>query len=281
VHRNSITLANSSDVVAEQLAAIATNEKMPVGLNFGDRHGNATILDFDDDSQHQQDDNISDGEFSDHDDQLDDDHTLGSIESILDEEEVDDNNEGSNDNENDDNENDDNHDENNNNHYSGHENRSDSDYHSDNDSIENDTPPGIKNSYDEVGDSSNSDSESGSGSDSESDHDQAERRSSRSKQGPERYVAGPASRKFSSVLAQASVVFFQAVSQYQKIEAAMSTKQYSMKAGLKIFVDGGLDAVSSKIRDNLHGRGVIEPVKRERVTHHIGMESLSYLVFLK
>ena len=262
VHRNSVTLANSSDVVAEQLAAIATNEKMPVGLNFGDRHGNATILDFDDDSQHQQDDDISDGEFSDHDDQLDDDHTLGSLESILDEEDTDDND-----------------DENSNNHDSGHENRSDSDYHSDDDSIGNDTPPGIENNYDEADDDSTGDSESGS--DSDSDHDQSERRSSRSRQGPERYVAGPASGKSSSVLAQASVVFFQAVSQYQKIEATMSTKQYGMKAGLKIFGDGGLDAVSSEIRDNLHGRGVIEPVRRERVTHHIRMESLSYLMFLK
>ena len=50
---NSATVANISDIVAEQLAAIATDKKMPVGLNFGDRHGNATILDFDDDSQHQ------------------------------------------------------------------------------------------------------------------------------------------------------------------------------------------------------------------------------------
>ena len=41
----------------------------------------------------------------------------------------------------------------------------------------------------------------------------------------------------------------------------MSTKQYGMKAGLKVFGDAGLDVVASEIRDNLHGRGVIEPVK--------------------
>jgi len=32
-----------------------------------------------------------------------------------------------------------------------------------------------------------------------------------------------------------SSVFFQAVSQYQNIDATLSTKQYGMKAGLKVF----------------------------------------------
>ena len=39
--------------------------------------------------------------------------------------------------------------------------------------------------------------------------------------------------------------------------------------------------MSSEIRDNLYGRGVIEPVRREHITHHIRKESLSYLMFLK
>ena len=57
------------------------------------------------------------------------------------------------------------------------------------------------------------------------------------------------------------VVFLQAVDQYQKIEASMSTKQYGgIAAGLKIFGADGYEAVASEIRDNLHGRGVIDPV---------------------
>ena len=68
-------------------------------------------------------------------------------------------------------------------------------------------------------------------------------------------MTGPASGKVSSVLSHVSVMFFQAVRQYQKIEVIMSTKQYGMKASLKVFDDRGLDAVSSEIKDNLHGRG--------------------------
>ena len=82
-------------------------------------------------------------------------------------------------------------------------------------------------------------------------------------------VAGSTSRRVSSMLSHISVVFFQAVSQYQKIQATTSTKQYGMNAGLKVFGDEGLDTVSSEIRDNLHGRGVVEPVRQECVTHHI------------
>ena len=40
-----------------------------------------------------------------------------------------------------------------------------------------------------------------------------------------------------------------------------------MKAGMKVFGDAGVAAVVSEIRDNLHGRGALEPVKREQVTH--------------
>ena len=63
------------------------------------------------------------------------------------------------------------------------------------------------------------------------------------------------------------VIFLQAVDQYQKIEASMSTKQYGMAAGLKVFGADGYDAVASEIRDNLHGRGVIDPVRHNMVTH--------------
>jgi len=80
-------------------------------------------LDFDDDLQHQQDDNISDGGFSNHDNQLDDDHILGSIESNLDEGEEEDGDDDDTD-----------HNDNNNDNYdNSHDNGSDSDYHGDND----------------------------------------------------------------------------------------------------------------------------------------------------
>jgi len=39
---------------------------------------------------------------------------------------------------------------------------------------------------------------------------------------------------------------------------------FGMKAGLKAFGDAGLAAVTSEIRDNIHGVGGIEPVKREQ-----------------
>ena len=49
-------------------------------------------------------------------------------------------------------------------------------------------------------------------------------------------------------------------------------------AGLKIFGEDGYDAVASEFDDNLHGRGVIDPVRRNKVTHGIGKESLPYLM---
>ena len=56
-----------SDTVARQVGAIATNEKIPTSIAFGDRYGNTTILDFDTDPDNDQEDDISDDEYSDHD----------------------------------------------------------------------------------------------------------------------------------------------------------------------------------------------------------------------
>ena len=69
-------------------------------------------------------------------------------------------------------------------------------------------------------------------------------------------------------------MYFQAVDQYQNIEATMSSKQYGLNAGLKVFKDDGLEAVSNEIKNNLHGRGVIEPVKQHMVTGKIRKASL-------
>ena len=103
------------------------------------------------------------------------------------------------------------------------------------------------------------------------------RRPSRSRQGPERFADSEHSPTFSQV----SLSFFQAVTQYQNIDATMSTQQYSMNAGLKVFGNAGRKAVVSEIRDNLHSRGVIEPVKQELVTHNIRKQSLPYQMFLQ
>ena len=56
---------------------------------------------------------------------------------------------------------------------------------------------------------------------------------------------------------------FQDPGQYQNIEATLSSKQYGLKAGLKVFKSKGLATISSEIEDNLHGRGVIEPAPSE------------------
>ena len=91
-------------------------------------------------------------------------------------------------------------------------------------------------------------------------------------------VTGP---RRSARLATSSQVYFQAVDQYEHIDATMSSKQYGMNAGLKVFGQAGYDAITSEIKDNLHGRGVIDPVKSALVGRKIRMEALSYLMFLK
>ena len=54
---------------------------MPAGIAFGDRYGNTMILDFDTDPNNDQEEDISDDGYSDHDEQLDDDHSLASYDS--------------------------------------------------------------------------------------------------------------------------------------------------------------------------------------------------------
>ena len=54
---------------------------MTAVLAFGDRYSNTTIQYFDTDRNNDQEDDISDGEYSDHDEQLDHDHSLVSYDS--------------------------------------------------------------------------------------------------------------------------------------------------------------------------------------------------------
>jgi len=82
VHRNNAKTTHISDVNARQVEAIAANENMPTGIAFGDRYSNTTILDFDTDPSNDRED-----EYSDHDDQLEDDHSLLSQQSTEEDEE--------------------------------------------------------------------------------------------------------------------------------------------------------------------------------------------------
>ena len=243
VHRNTAVLAHSSDAIAEQVEAIAANEKMPSGIAFGDRLNNPTILDFDTDPGNDQEDDISDDEYSDHDDQLEDDHDLPTYYPI-DQNETDDGE------------------------------QSDGDVQGNH--FDNADTESTGNSDDDyVEDADDEASMENLGVDEEVENPGVEtveetRRSSRSTREPERFAD-----------TEHSAVFFQAVDQYRNIDATMSSKQYGLKAGLKVFGEAGLAAVASEIRDNLHGRGVIEPVKKERVTSEIRKKSLPYLMFLK
>lgn len=77
VHRNSATLAHSTDTVAMQIEAIAANENTPDGLTFVSRSGaHTTIYDYKG-QEVEHDDDISDDEYSDASDQeLEDDHNI-------------------------------------------------------------------------------------------------------------------------------------------------------------------------------------------------------------
>ena len=257
VHRNTATLAHSSNAVATQVEAIATEEQMPGGISFGDRYGNITILDLDDDYGNYHEEDISDDEYSDHDEQLADDHSLHSYDSAEQDEvgdhepaveiDADDHDVERQDNHFDNADGDD------------HEAESDEDYvqsDDDGDAVEN---PGVDDNSVEV-----------PGVETVDEEMEEPERPRRSKREPDRFADS-----------EHSSVFSQAASQYQNIDATLSTKQYGMKAGLKVFGEPGMAAVASEIRDNLHGRGVIEPVKKEQVTYKIRRMALSYLMFLK
>ena len=69
--------------------------------------------------------------------------------------------------------------------------------------------------------------------------------------------------------------------QFHSIDASLSSKQYGLKAAIKVFQTEGLTCMASEIRDNLHGRGVIKPVIKHQVNWKIQKESLPYLMFLK
>ena len=101
--------------------------------------------------------------------------------------------------------------------------------------------------YDDDSDENITDDD-GSNEDQGVGHQEENRRSSRNRQEPERFTES----EYSPTFAQVSLSFFQAFTQYQNIDAIMSTKRYGTKAGLKFFGDAGLDAVTSKIRNNLH-----------------------------
>ena len=217
---------------------------MLLGISFGNRDDGTTILDFETDDN--ADNSISDGEYSDDDSQSDDDNNLSNDEYVTakedniessEDESDDDDDDADADDDVDDNENDDN---------------GDIDQY---DIDDDDTDDGSvawedeDNKYDIQGAHFDDDGQLTVGVLSDNNiHENigvSGRRSSRDHQEPEQFVAEPASRRRSrGVFTQMGVVFLRAVDQYQKIEASVSTKQYGMAAGLKIFGANGYHCVA-------------------------------------
>jgi len=79
VHRNKAKLAHSSNAIMTQVETIATKEGMPLGISFGNRDYQITVLDFEIYIDGNHDDNsISNGNYSDKYSQINDDHGLQS-----------------------------------------------------------------------------------------------------------------------------------------------------------------------------------------------------------
>ena len=219
MHMNRGRTAHISDAIVNQVEYIAVNENMPTCLIFGDRYGNTTILDYYTDPDNERDDDISDGEHSDDSKELEDNQSMSSFLSVG-EGELEDHIE-----------------------VDDVENQGDHFTHADNNSGESEYED---DSGENTSDGDESDENPGVGDQEEN------RRPNRNRQEPERL----ADLEHSPTFSQASLSFFQAVTQYQNIDATMSTKQYGMKAGLKMFGDAGRNAVASEIRHNLHDRSL-------------------------
>ena len=56
--------------------------------------------------------------------------------------------------------------------------------------------------------------------------------------------------------------------------------QYSVKKGLQVFGEAGVEAVMKQLRQ-VHDRQVIEPVDATKVSHEAKRSALPYLIFLK
>jgi hypothetical protein len=63
-------------------------------------------------------------------------------------------------------------------------------------------------------------------------------------------------------------------------EAPMATPQMSMRKGLKVFGNNGIEAVKKKMLQ-LHDRKVVAPKHAAELTHEQKQEALAYLMFLK
>jgi hypothetical protein len=61
---------------------------------------------------------------------------------------------------------------------------------------------------------------------------------------------------------------------------SLATAQMSMKKGLKMFGDAGVEAVRSEMRQ-LHERNVMKPAHARELTPDERREALAYLMFLK
>ena len=71
-----------------------------------------------------------------------------------------------------------------------------------------------------------------------------------------------------------------AISQYNNIDASQVTRQYGVRAGLKIFGEDGVKAVLKELRQ-IHERQVVVPLLPKEVTPDMKRKALPYLMFLK
>ena len=71
------------------------------------------------------------------------------------------------------------------------------------------------------------------------------------------------------------------IAEYGNLEATLSTPQYGFNKGMKVFGDEGYKAAIKELDENLIGRNVVRMLMKKEVTKEIFQKSLAYLMFLK
>ena len=77
-----------------------------------------------------------------------------------------------------------------------------------------------------------------------------------------------------------SHLFIQTVNDEDDDEVPLATPQMSMKKGIKVFGNDGVNAVKKELKQ-LHDRKVMEPKLGTELTGEQKAEALAYLMFLK
>ncbi|VEU33958.1 unnamed protein product [Pseudo-nitzschia multistriata] len=71
-----------------------------------------------------------------------------------------------------------------------------------------------------------------------------------------------------------------AIANYNNLEATHATKQYGMKEGIRRFGEAGVAAVLKELKQ-LHDRGVVSALDPKHITREMVAQALPYLMFLK